>query len=88
MVGTKGKSGGKRDGSGRPTLAEQFIKTVEAWDTAIAFDEPALEYAKQAKQLQKRIEARYAKIYRELQELEAIQNSREWMLAEKTELAG
>jgi hypothetical protein len=29
MTGTKGNSGGKRDGAGRPTLIEQFQTAVE-----------------------------------------------------------
>lgn len=88
MVGTKGKSGGKREGAGHPTLAEQFITAADEWDYQIGMNENALalEAAKKAKQLQKKIEARYKKIFNELRELEEIQRNRKWYAVEGAEL--
>jgi len=82
MAGTKGNSGGKREGAGHPTLAEQLRKTSKAIDEAnFAGDtEELARLIKQAKALQKKIEKRYAAIVQEVEELKAVQHSQEWRL--------
>ena len=82
MVGTKGKSGGKRDGAGHPTLAEQLRNTAKAIDEAnFAGDvEELARLIEQAKALQKKIEKRYASIIVEIEQLEAVQHSQAWRL--------
>ena len=82
MTGTKGKSGGKREGAGHPTLAEQLRNTAKAIDEAnFAGDlEELARLVKQAKSLQKKIEQRHAAIALEIVELEKVQRSQEWRL--------
>ena len=82
MTGTKGKSGGKREGAGHPTLAEQLRNISKAIDTANLFgnDEELARLVKQAKALQLKIEKRYAAIALEIAELEKVQRSQEWRL--------
>ena len=86
MVGKKNKSGGKREGAGRPTLSQQFLKLAEDWDTEVGFSRPARDIAKKAKQLQRQIEARRVKIQSELEDLENVQRTREWRAVEYTDL--
>jgi hypothetical protein len=50
MTGTKGNSGGKRDGAGRPTLIEQFQTAVENGD-----DNKALKLMAKIEQRQKEL---------------------------------
>ena len=81
MVGTKGKSGGKRDGAGHPTLAEQLRNTAKLIDEAnFAGDVELTRLVKQAQVLQKKIEKRYASIIVEIEQLKAVQHSQEWRL--------
>jgi len=81
MVGTKGKSGGKRDGAGHPTLAEQLRNTAKLIDEAnFAGDVELTRLVKQAQALQKKIEKRYASIIVEIEQLKAVQHSQEWRL--------
>jgi len=80
MAGTKGNSGGKRDGAGHPTLSEQLRNTAKLIDEAnFAGDtEELARLIKKAKDLQKKIEKRYAAIAKEVEELKAVQYSYEW----------
>ncbi len=82
MTGTKGKSGGKRDGAGHPTLAEQLRNTAKLIDEAnFAGDmEELASLIKKAKDLQKKIEKRHAEMMREIDELAKVQGSHEWRL--------
>ena len=82
MTGKKGKSGGKRDGAGRPTLAEQLRNTAQAIDEAnFAGETQEISIlVKKAKDLQKKIQKRHAAIMLEIEELEKVQHSQEWRL--------
>jgi hypothetical protein len=66
MTGTKGKSGGKRDGAGRPTLIEQFNAAIESGD-----DDKALK-------LMVKIEQRQKDLLAELEFIRQWENSREY----------
>jgi len=67
MTGTKGKSGGKREGAGHPTLIEQF-------ENAVNFD----GNMKNAVALFKKIEARQRKLQAELAQIKKWEQSREY----------
>ncbi len=67
MTGTKGKSGGKREGAGHPTLIEQF-------DNAVNFEGDT----KKAVALFKKIEARQRKLQAELAQIKEWERSREY----------
>jgi len=66
MTGTKGKSGGKREGAGRPTLIEQFNTAIENGEMDKAL------------KLMEQIEARQKEIQAELKQIEKWENSREY----------
>ena len=84
MVGTKGKSGGKRDGSGRHSLSEQFWKAAYELDIEKTKIEPSLEnietLSKKVNGLRTRILLHHHRISKECDEIEKLFSSAIWQL--------
>jgi len=78
MVGTKGKSGGKRNGSGHPSLIEQFEKFINPLLNKYGDDfsiDVSDEQEAQAIDMYKKIVSRKEKIEQELAEIEVFLKS-------------